>query len=116
GQSFERTARPAICEPLHPESAPVIWRDLVQGADEVVERVGLQHRRTAGPAKKQFAEIIQRLRALTLLPYDHIRPEPVQNVFIVVVQPTPIVPPSSGCSLHRRNSVRGVLKIAPHPS
>ena len=54
----ERSAGAVIGEAFGPETAPVVGCDLIEGADHVVESVGLDHRSRAGRAVEEVAEIV----------------------------------------------------------
>src|ERR1041384_5276294 len=87
--SRQRSARTVVGQTFCPESAPVIRYDLIQRADNIVERICLHLRRTVWCPVERMAEVIDRLRSLRLLADDRVHPQPVQNIFIVVVESTP---------------------------
>ena len=62
---------------------------------------------------KQFAEVVQRLGAVTLLTDDHVRPQPVKYIFVVIIDRAAVVLPSAGSHLHGGNAVGRILQIAP---
>ena len=92
-------ARTVIGEPLGPEAAPVIGRDLIESGDKIIEGVRLQSGGRGAPIE-HVAKVIHRLRAVSLLPDDRIGPQPVQNIFLVVVGPAPPGGPGMRRALH----------------
>src|SRR5205807_340186 len=77
----EGGAGTVVVEALGPESAPVVGSDLIQGGDNIVEGVGLDHRSGGGRAVEEVAEIVDALGAFGLLADDDVGPEPVEGVF-----------------------------------
>ena len=60
-----------------------------------------------------MTEIIQRLRAVTLLANNDVGPEPVQSAFVVKIDPAAPGVPGLGSEIKLRRSVGGVLQVAP---
>src|SRR5205807_963770 len=61
----------------------------------------------------KLAEVVERLLALALLADDHIRPQPVERVFIVKID---AAPPGMPCPLRKiklRSRIGCVLQVAP---
>ena len=69
--------------------SPVERRDFVQRGDDIVKRVGLDHRSGARRAMKALAEIIQRFRAVRQLANLRVHVEPDQPAFIIKIDAAP---------------------------
>src|SRR5947207_10205223 len=102
-----------ISQALVPETAPVIGSHLVKRIYDIIEGVGFDFGRSALSAVKEVAEIVDRFFALRLLTNDRIYPQPIQDIFVVVIQRTSPGIPLAGRSLHRGHTVCRVLQIAP---
>ena len=75
------------------QRGPVVGRDLIQGADEVVESVRDHRGRAALSTVESFAKIIERALIIGELADRGVDFEPDQLAFGIVVQaPPPILP------------------------
>src|SRR6266446_2913165 len=102
-----------ISQALGPKAAPVIGSHLVKRIYDIIEGVGFDLGWAALSAVKEMAKIVDRFLALSLLPNDRIHPQPIQDIFVVIIQRTSPGIPLAGRSLHRGHTVGRVLQIAP---
>src|SRR5580704_17896081 len=94
-----------IGKPFGPEASPVIGSDLVQRVDDIVKGVSLYFRGFTRPSMKNVAKVIHGLLAIGLLSDDRIGPEPVQFIFLVVIERTTPGIPFMRRVLHGWNSI-----------
>src|SRR5437868_6661731 len=102
-----------IGQTLVPETTPVVGGDLVKPIYYIVESVSFDLGRAALSAVKEVAEIVHRFFALRLLTNDRIYPQPIQDIFVVIIQRTAPGFPLAWRPLHRGHTVSRVLQIAP---
>ena len=102
-----------IGEPFCPECAPVVWCHLIQRIYDVIEGIGFYQRSPTLATVKELTEVVDGLLIIGLLPDNHVDPEPVQHVFIVVVESAPPGLPLVRRSLHGGHTIGGVLQISP---
>src|SRR5579864_3475655 len=81
----QRCTWTVVRQAVGPKATPVVRHDLIQRVDDIVERVGLKFRASAGRSVEEMAEIIDRFLAFALLANDDVDPKPVQRIFIVEV-------------------------------
>src|SRR5579859_2079143 len=102
-----------IGEALGPETAPVIGRNLVERADDVIEGIGFDLGHSTLPAMKEVAKIVDGFLVVSLLADDGVDPQPVENVFAVIIEFAPPGGPLVGSTLHGGNAIGRILQIAP---
>src|SRR6185436_6495380 len=82
-------------DPCVQKTPPIVGHDFVERVYDVVEGVRLHHRRGVLPAVKTPAEIVKREFALAARSDEHVGFEPDQRTFVVVIDATAIIAPSS---------------------
>src|SRR6266480_2949686 len=102
-----------ISQALGPKAAPVVGSHLVKCIHDIVEGIGLDLGRPVLSSVEEMAEIVDRFLALRLLTNDRIYPQPIQDIFVVVIQRTSPGIPLAGRTLHSGHTVGSILQIAP---
>src|SRR5579864_7015708 len=105
--------RAGRADTLLQESGPIVRGNRTQLANQVVERVSDHFRRTAFPAMKAPAEIVERTPAAALLANDGVYLQPDEVAFGVVVEPAPPVLPLRTEHPERLHGHGGVFERAP---
>src|SRR5207245_11262533 len=89
GDAIEGRAGPVICKAFCPKTAPVIGCHLIECVHHIIKGVSPDCGRSALSPMEKTTEIVHGFLALGLLPDDHVHPQPVQNIFLVVIERPP---------------------------
>src|SRR5689334_16353423 len=65
---------------------------------------------------EQVTKVVERVLAPSLLPNNRVHPQPVEYVFIVIIERAPPGFPCPRSTLHRGYAISGVLQISPDAS
>src|SRR5208337_5429797 len=98
------------------EACPVVGHDLVEGANEFLEGVGLQLGAIIRTGVKETAEILEGFLAVALVVDEGVNLEPQQLAFGVIVGAAPPVGPTAPAEGKAGHRVCGVLERPPSPS
>src|SRR2546423_4375847 len=95
------------------ERAPVVGRYVVERVDDIVERVGLDHRRGGRRAVEATDEVVERALPRSELAYERVCVEPDQLALVVEVNAAPLRRPLAGRVVEKLRGDRRVNQRTP---